>query len=275
MTDLVVRRLLVDLQTPFARHWHGGDAFRTAFSNALSMSFPAGEQFFIDSLRDGARSLPETERARLAAEVQAFVGQEATHRRVHALFNEQLARQGYVNLWEARIRARLPRLQGLDARHAVAATAANEHFTAILADWLLRHDEWLADMEPRLATMWLWHASEELEHRGTAFDLYLALGGNSRWRIRWMRIVTLYFLADLALQTWRNLKTDGLQWRWSTWRSAASFLFGRAGLVRRTFRAWRAYFRPDFHPAQSDGSAGSGWLARHRESWAAVSRPAG
>ena len=49
MTELVVRRLLIDLETPFARHWCGGDAFRSALFNALSMSFPVGEQFFIDA----------------------------------------------------------------------------------------------------------------------------------------------------------------------------------------------------------------------------------
>jgi predicted metal-dependent hydrolase len=51
MTDLVVRKLLVDLTTPFAARWNGGDAFRSAFFNALSMSFPLGEQYFIDSVR--------------------------------------------------------------------------------------------------------------------------------------------------------------------------------------------------------------------------------
>jgi hypothetical protein len=270
MTEPIVRRLLIDLDTPFARHWFGGDAFRTAFGNALSMSFPLGEQFFIDSVRAGAKALPEAAQARFAAELQGFAGQEATHRRIHALFNAQLERQGYANVWEQRIRQRLPRLQGLDVRHAVAATAANEHFTAVLADWLLRHTEWFAGTEPRLATMWLWHASEEMEHRSTAFDVYLALGGDTRRRVRWMRIVTWYFLSDLALQTWRNLKYDGVQWRWSTWRSAASFLFGRAGLVRHSFGAWRAYFRRDFHPSQSDGSLGSEWLAGHREAYTAV-----
>ena len=52
MTELVVRRLLIDLETPVRHHWCGGDAFRTAFFNALSMSFPVGEQFFIDSVRE-------------------------------------------------------------------------------------------------------------------------------------------------------------------------------------------------------------------------------
>ncbi|MFL6717281.1 MAG: metal-dependent hydrolase, partial [Burkholderiaceae bacterium] len=56
MTDLVVRRLLIDREAPFARHWCGGDAFRTAFFNALSMSFPIGEQFFIDSVRNGYKA---------------------------------------------------------------------------------------------------------------------------------------------------------------------------------------------------------------------------
>ena len=85
MTDLVVRRLLIDLTTPIAGRWNGGDAFRSAFFSALSMSFPVGEQYFIDSVRNGLKTLPESEQPKYAAEVQGFVGQEATHRRIHFL----------------------------------------------------------------------------------------------------------------------------------------------------------------------------------------------
>jgi uncharacterized protein len=42
MSDLAVRKLLVDLNTPFDTRWCGGDAFKSAFFNALSMSFPRG-----------------------------------------------------------------------------------------------------------------------------------------------------------------------------------------------------------------------------------------
>ena len=45
MSDLIIRRLLVDMEPPVARHWCANDPFRTAFFNALSMSFPVGEQF--------------------------------------------------------------------------------------------------------------------------------------------------------------------------------------------------------------------------------------
>jgi predicted metal-dependent hydrolase len=263
MTTLVVRRLLVDLQAPIARRWNGGDAFRTAFFDALSMSFPAGEQFFIDAVRAGAGQLPAEARARFEPELRGFVGQEATHRRIHAQFNEQLAGQGHLNTWEARIVARSRRLAGADPRHAVAITAATEHFTAIFAEHLLATDAALAGTEERLCTLWQWHAAEESEHRCTAFDLYRELGGNLVWRRRWMRIVTVFFATDLLRQTLRNLWHDGALLHWSTWRSAARFLFGADGLVRHTWRPWRSYFDADFHPSRQGGERGAVWLAEH------------
>ena len=154
MTELVVRRLLIDLETPFNRHWNGGDAFRSAFFNALSMSFPRGEQYFIDSVRNGWKSLPEADRARHAAEVQGFIGQEATHRRIHSLFNGHLVKQGHLNRIEQRAQQRIEASAHLDLRNHLAATAATEHFTALFADWMLRHPEALAGAEPRLQTLW-------------------------------------------------------------------------------------------------------------------------
>lgn len=263
MTDLVVRRLLIDLESPPPRHWNGGDAFRTAFLNALSMSFPVGEQFFIDSVRDGAKALPPTERERFEAEVKGFVGQEATHRRLHGLFNDHLQRQGLVNRWAERAARRIQRLRGLDVRHHVASTAAYEHFTAILAEYLLAHPEHWDGTEARLATLWQWHACEESEHKSTAFDLYRALGGSHEWRVRWFRIATAYFIVDAVRQTVNNLWHDRTLLRPSTWVSASRFLFGRGGLVRECFGPWREYLRQDFHPDQQGTDRAERWLREH------------
>jgi predicted metal-dependent hydrolase len=219
MTELVVRKLLVDLTTPFASRWNGGDAFRSAFFSALSMSFPVGEQYFMDSVRNGLKTLPEDQRQRYAKEVQGFVGQEATHRRVHALFNGHLDKMGYPNTIEQRAIARIKKQAHLDPRMHVAATAATEHFTALFADWMLRHPEALEGAEPRLQTLWLWHSAEESEHRSTAFDVYQAMGGNHVWRIRSFYYVSVIFMWDLARQTVRNLWHDGSLFKWSTWRS--------------------------------------------------------
>lgn len=270
MTELVVRRLLVDMQAPMARHWCGDDAFKTAFFNALSMSFPVGEQFFMDSVRRGFKALPPEKQQPLAAEIQGFVGQEATHRRLHSLFNAHLERHGLVNAWEPKALKRLAPLAEADPRHGVAITAANEHFTAIFADWLLAHPEVLAGSEERLQSLWLWHCAEEAEHKSTAFDVYRALGGSEAWRKTWFRRVTVIFLADTLTQTLNNLRRDGSLWRWRTWASGATFLFGRRGLVTSTFLAWRQYLRTGFHPHDLPSPLSAAWLTHNRERYTPV-----
>lgn len=261
MADLVVRRLLVDLKAPFPARWNGGDAFRSALFNALSMSFPVGESYFIDSVRNAQPLLPAAEQPRFAAEMQAFVGQEATHRHLHSVFNTQLQRHGLHNQIEHRALQRLRANAHRDARVHLAATAATEHLTALFADWLLRHPEALAGAEPRLQALWLWHSAEESEHRSTAFTLYQAVSGHHGWRVRIFHYITVTFLLDLANQTLRNLWQDRALLRWQTWRSAAGLLFGHDGLLRGNVAAWRRYKAVDFHPAQQDASAAQRWLA--------------
>lgn len=270
MTELHVRRLLIDLETPFARRWCDGDAFLSALFNALSMSFPIGEQFFIDAVKGGLSSMPPEQQERFRAEVQGFIGQEATHRRIHSLFNLHLERQGLVNEWEVRAAARLALLEGADPRHALAITAANEHFTAILAEWMLGNPELFAGCEPRLRTLWLWHSSEESEHRSTAFDVYQALGGSHAWRVTWFRRVTLIFLGDTLRQTAANLRHEGELWRWRTWVSAARWLLGRHGLARATLKPWFAYLRRDFHPRQQESGLACLWLKHNAAAYALV-----
>ena len=263
MTELIVRRLLVDLKTPLARRWNGGDAFRTALFDALSMSFPAGEQFFIDAVKRGLAALPPEARRSFDAEVRAFIGQEATHRRVHTLFNEHLQAQGFSNRWEPRIRRRQAALADMGPRNWLAVTAATEHLTALFSEHLMAHPELLAGAEPRLAQLWLWHSAEESEHRSTAFDLYRALGGNEAWRLRIFRVVTGHFLLDLARQTVSNLWHDGSLFRPSTWASGWRTLFGSRGLISGSWAGWKRYDRADFHPSQGDGAAATAWLAAH------------
>ena len=270
MSQLVVRQLLIDLQAPISVRWNGGDAFTSAFMNALSMSFPVGEQFFIDSLRRAQKELSPEQQIQFADELKGFIGQEATHRRLHQLFNQHLENQGQVNHWAPRALKRIAKVEQMNVRHGVAATAATEHFTAVLAHWLLSNPVFLAQAEPRLQTLWHWHASEESEHRCTAFDIYKALQGDEHWRLRWMRLTTWYLLSDLLRQTTNNLWHDGSLFKLSTWRSAWVFLFSKEGLFRSSYAMWRRYFRPDFHPQQDDDSLSRSWLQSHENAYARV-----
>ncbi len=284
---LTVRRLGVDLSQGFSRHWNGGDAFLTAFCNALSMSFPVGEQFFIDSVREGAKHLSDSpEHQALRETVRGFIGQEATHRHLHGLYNAHLEKQGLINHWGPRAARRLDmgrrKMFSTSEKgylHELAITAAYEHFTALFGDLTLenidRPGDWFARADEPLKTLWRWHAAEESEHKCVAFDLYVALGGNHKWRMRWFNYVLVQFTLDALRQTVNNLWRDRTLHKPSTWVSGARFLFGRHGLVRRIAKPLWAYRRENFHPVQvGHTDLAEHWLSSHADRWKAVGHPA-
>ena len=82
-----VRQLLVDLESGFPRHWNGGDAYRSHVLNSLSMMLPQEEQYFIDIARECIPALEARQASELLTQVRGFIGQEATHRRMHTLYN--------------------------------------------------------------------------------------------------------------------------------------------------------------------------------------------
>ena len=81
----------------------------------------------------------------------------------------------------------------------LAATMALEHFTAAFAHRLLADPDLLKGASADLARLWRWHAIEEIEHKGVAYDVFLHaardLSPLKRWRIRrWaMCLTTLLF----------------------------------------------------------------------------------
>jgi predicted metal-dependent hydrolase len=77
-------------------------------------------------------------------------------------------------------------------------------------------------------------------------------------------------LGDALRQTVLNLRRDGTLWKWTTWASAASTLFGKGGLVRETWRPWREYLRRDFHPSQHGTDLSQQWLTQHSDAYVPV-----
>src|SRR5690606_23134029 len=93
--EIVPRNRPFNIEEALATHWHSGDPFKTAFFDALSILFPLGEQFFIDSVKAfrGKFDDPELERR-----VRGFMAQESVHRREHQRYNEALCRARGVSL---------------------------------------------------------------------------------------------------------------------------------------------------------------------------------
>lgn len=237
--------------------WLANDPIATAFYNALSAVFPIGEAFFVDSVR----RFREGAEPRLAAEIAAFTKQEVMHTREHAAFNRQLDDAGYdVAPLEQRVAWRVALVREKGPYAALAATMALEHWTAMLAQQLLSDPRHLAGGSAAVAALWRWHAIEEIEHKGVAYDTWLhATNGWSRWK-RWkvkslvMLLASRNFVQDRSAGMTELLRQDGLTGRRVALR-LAWYAFARPGLVRRILISWLAYFMPGFHPWRHDDRA--------------------
>jgi uncharacterized protein len=236
------------------RWWHGGNPYATAFYNALSSTFPKGEAFFIDSVKAFREGAPP----KLAAEIRAFTVQEVMHTREHVAFNRRVIDAGYdVTFLDAQVDHVLGIIKKRPAIVNLAATMALEHFTAILARELLENSQHLDGAEHEAAKLWRWHAVEEIEHKGVAYDTWLHAtrdwGRFRRWRLKalMMLVITWRFIPERITGMMNLLAQDGI----TGWRARANLLwyaFGNPGMFRKMIGAWAAYFLPGFHPWNSD-----------------------
>ncbi|WP_171530148.1 metal-dependent hydrolase, partial [Acinetobacter defluvii] len=74
--DPVVRSNLDFKLDEIPRFWFGGDPFKTRMFDALSLTFPIGERYFIQSVRALRNKISDPE---LAQKVTDFIKQEAQH----------------------------------------------------------------------------------------------------------------------------------------------------------------------------------------------------
>ena len=239
------------------RWWHGGDPVATAFFNALSTTFPRGEAFFIESVRAFRDGTPP----KLASEINAFIKQEVNHSREHVAFNRRVVDAGYdVSRLERRVVETLELVKSRPPIANLCVTMALEHFTAILAHDMLSDPDAFRGADEETRAMWRWHAIEEIEHKGVAYDTWLhATRDWSRWR-RWkvksmvMLAVTSRFITYRVEGILDLLEQDGMKGPAVWWR-LFWFAFGRPGMLRRVFPAWARYFLPGFHPWTHDDRA--------------------
>jgi len=249
------RRPSFDIDAALASDWHSGRAFVTAWFNGMSMLFPLGEKFFIDSV---VHYLDDINDPRLAAEVSAFRAQEANHRMQHQKYNETLCalRNYSLDRIEKNARVRIAWAdRELPARRRLATTVANEHLTAIMANDMLAREGTLNGANPEIAALWRWHGIEETEHKAVAFDVFLAVGGTLFERRQALILSAFFFLKDTLRNACIMLQQEGKLWSFREWASGFKFLWIYPGTLRRCFPAWLRFLKKDFHPWQDDNRA--------------------
>ncbi|SIO46945.1 metal-dependent hydrolase [Paraburkholderia phenazinium] len=254
--DIRRRDLDFNMKDAIPVHWLDGECHITRHYDAMSIMFPEGERAFIESVslyRD--HIAPGTP---LAEDVAGFVGQEAIHRREHQRYNARLAAQGAP---VAALERQVAGQQEFARRYLpdsvrLAITVCLEHFTAMLADQMLRQRACMKGADPRMRRIWGWHAVEETEHKGVAFDVFAHVIRHPVKRYALRCAAMLWVTAIFTLLAWgftfSLVKHDRRLTDWRGWGRLLRYHFVSPGALVRIVPHWLAWFSPGFHPWQHD-----------------------
>ncbi|MBE0482331.1 MAG: metal-dependent hydrolase [Bacterioplanes sp.] len=249
--DIKPRRMAFDTDTPMNKYTFDNNSLVSTFFYALSALFPDGERFFIHSVRNYQ---DEIEDPVLRQQIRGFIGQEAHHGHSHEALNDSIERMGFpMSAITARLQKRVAFLKRrLGRKRQLALTVAMEHFTASMAEFLLKNPEILDKVDPTIRKMLIWHAVEEIEHKAVAFDVYRLKVNNERLRKRVMVISMAGLFARIAYYQFLLLRADGHCPRWREWVDATRFFWGKKGILRDNVHSMKLFFQDGFHPWDID-----------------------
>jgi len=261
-TEIIRRRVTIAFDSSKARGWHLTKKQTEDFLNAVSFTFPPGEKFFIQSVQNYRDRITDPV---LKEQVKRFIYQEAMHTKEHARCNVALM-QAFpdgqkIEAWAAKSLSFARRFYPNATQ--LACTCALEHFTAILADTLLRSQEsFVAETDPAFAALWLWHAVEESEHKAVCFDVYQEICGKGalsylhRAIVMFATSVIFLFVLFFAVAQIKKKGTKGNENRPTdeqadkpSPRNLRPYPGRLRGLMQIVpLKLYFDYYRPTFHP---------------------------
>jgi hypothetical protein len=233
------------------RRWFADLAVPSHIVNGVNLLFPAGERFFVRSVRHYQGQIQDP---LLREQVKGFFGQEGRHAQAHERFFEVMESQGYaiaefLATYERIVYGTIEPMTSPELRLAV--TVALEHYTAIMAENVLR-DGLLEEAHPTMKGLLLWHAAEEIEHRAVAFDVLEAVAPSYRLRMAGLAMATVALGGFWIAATAMLLRQDHARGERGAFRAFRK-VDRRGAIVKRVFaRGIREYVRRDFHPSQND-----------------------
>jgi len=252
-TRITVRQLRIPFPRKLKRWWYDGNPYLTHFFNALSSTFPEGEKFFINSVRNYQDVIVDPA---LKGEVKKFIAQEAHHGQSHKALNQLIEDNGYPMAQISRHirRGMNTARQNYSKEKQLAITIALEHITAILANQVLTNPQLTDNIPPEIRALFIWHAIEETEHKSVAFDVFQAVCNDERLRKRVMMEVTLMFILELTSIQLYLLGKDKFPRKPIRLLQTIRYLLVSPGAISKAVPDYLAYYKTGFHPWQLDNS---------------------
>lgn len=253
-------------------YWMSGSPGLTHFLTALSALFPAGERFFIDSVR-AVRDHPAIkDNEQLQKEIRAFIGQEAMHTHEHIAFNASAQKYGHdvarleqytdnVIQMSRKLNKKVFGLFGVKQEMLdLMGTTALEHFTATIASQLLQNENIQALMgDSTMSYMWFWHAIEENEHKAVAYDVFEGIFGRGiKSYLARTSTLTIYMAVLFLVQSYfvAFLLAKDKQLNLRALKDIYTYAYSPSkGIITGMAKEMRLYFKFGFHPNDLDTKA--------------------
>ena len=177
-------------------HWNPKQPEYAQLLNGLSSGFPLLEPFLIKVIRQAKKEVPES----MHRDIDLFIGQEGRHYKQHAKFNKLLYEAGYElkPVMDKLGKGYEKSLAKRSLKFNLAYCDGFETFGPMLSYFFFEHaPELMEGWDEPTVYLWLWHLSEEFEHRAVAFELYKAIYGDTpsyfyRCFMMWYAMIQLF-----------------------------------------------------------------------------------
>ncbi len=184
MTQLQIRRLpfRFDESVPF--QWNPANPEFGVLANGISVFAIAFERYIVAAMRQARRLIEDPD---VLAEADAFTQQEALHAKAHRLHVDALAGR-YPAVQAALDEAFAAFDELLEARplkfHLGYIASLEATFTPTMKMMLDNRGILFSTGDARVASLFVWHFVEEIEHRSSALLIYDAVVGEPWYRLR-------------------------------------------------------------------------------------------
>lgn len=183
-TDLQIRSIPFefDASTPF--QWNPANPRFGLLCNTVSLFAPPFEKYIVSATREAMKRIDDPA---VLAEADAFVKQEALHASVHkrhlaALIAQHPGLQRTLDEMTA-LYDDLYAAEPLEFHLAYIADV-EATFTPLFGLFLDHRGLLFEGGDSRVASLFLWHFAEEIEHRSSAFIVYNAVVPSRTFRLR-------------------------------------------------------------------------------------------
>lgn len=233
------------------KYYYKDSKLITHFFNALSSTFPPGEDFFVRAVRTHRKQIPND---LLEKDISGFIGQEAWHSMAHKTMNIYAETHNVpLTKIEDFINTALHLIEKkLTVKQCLAVTVALEHYTASMGMEILNNPKWLSLFEEPYKKLIEWHSTEEIEHRHVAYDVYMRdYSEDYKTRAYAMIGASIIFWLAISVMTGMLFFSDkdiSAKEKFFELIHGIKELIGPKGFVTNILKDLPIFFKKDFHP---------------------------